>query len=73
MILNCPVIANGNLHDKDLADYLLQTKQADLFAIGKAALANPDLVNKLKQNRPLKILTAVLYILTHLYLQRKYI
>jgi len=54
MILNCPVIANGNLHDKDLADYLLQTKQADLFAIGKAALANPDLVNKLKRNRPLK-------------------
>lgn len=49
-ILDCPVIANGKLHDLDLAEKLLQSGQADLIAIGKLALANPDFVNKIRNN-----------------------
>ncbi len=49
-ILDCPVIANGKLHDLALADKLLQTGQADLFAIGKMAIANPDFVHRVRHN-----------------------
>lgn len=53
-ILNIPVIANGGMHQRGLAQELLDTRQADYFAIGKAALANPDFVLKLKSGRPVK-------------------
>ncbi|MBC9795028.1 NADH:flavin oxidoreductase [Sinomicrobium weinanense] len=52
-ILECPVMANGGLHDLDLSRELLETNQADLFSIGKYALSNPDFVRKVKHNIPL--------------------
>lgn len=42
-ILACPVIANGKLHDVKLSQSLLDDNSADYFAIGKLALSNPDL------------------------------
>lgn len=36
-----PVIANGGLHDVALAESLIQSQQADLISIGRAAIANP--------------------------------
>ena len=45
-----PVIANGGLHDLEKAGEVLSSGQADLLAIGKAALVNPGW--------PLKILKA---------------
>ncbi|WP_428657767.1 tRNA-dihydrouridine synthase [Runella sp.] len=47
-ILSIPVIANGGLHDLNLSQSLLDTQQADLLAIGKYALSNPDFVQKVK-------------------------
>ena len=42
-----PVIANGGLHDIALADQILADEQADFIAIGKTALINPDLPQRL--------------------------
>ena len=41
-ITSLPVIANGGLHDPDLADAVIQGEHADLISIGRAALATPD-------------------------------
>jgi len=41
-ITGLPVIANGGLHDPDLADDLILDEHADLIALGRAALATPD-------------------------------
>ncbi|MFJ4141263.1 alkene reductase [Pseudomonas sp. NPDC089734] len=46
------VIAN-NGYDLGLAETQLATGQADLFAIGRAFIANPDLVNRLKSGADL--------------------
>ena len=37
-----PVIANGGMHDPDLAARLLRDGHADLVSLGHGALANPD-------------------------------
>ena len=41
-ITGLPVIANGGLHDPDLADDVILDEHADLIALGRAALATPD-------------------------------
>jgi 2,4-dienoyl-CoA reductase-like NADH-dependent reductase (Old Yellow Enzyme family)/thioredoxin reductase len=40
--LSVPVIAAGRLDDVDLAERLLQEGQADLIALGRALIADPD-------------------------------
>lgn len=52
-ILTCPVIANGKLHDLNLAQSLLDQNLADYFAIGKFALSNPDFPQKLLSGQEL--------------------
>ncbi len=47
-----PVIANGGLHDPDLADAVIQGGHADLIALGRAALATPDWPRKLAKGEP---------------------
>ncbi|PST82561.1 NADH:flavin oxidoreductase [Pedobacter yulinensis] len=42
-----PVIANGGMHDPELAHALIAGEQADLVAVGRGAIANPDLPNRL--------------------------
>jgi len=44
-----PVIANGGLGDADLADQVIRGGHADLVAIGRAALANPDWPRRIQQ------------------------
>jgi 2,4-dienoyl-CoA reductase-like NADH-dependent reductase (Old Yellow Enzyme family) len=41
-ITGVPVIANGGLHQPKLAKQVLEEDHADVLAIGKAAMANPD-------------------------------
>jgi 2,4-dienoyl-CoA reductase-like NADH-dependent reductase (Old Yellow Enzyme family) len=52
-MLDVPVIANGKLEDLALAQHLLDTDQADFLAIGKAALANPDFVKRVRNHEAL--------------------
>lgn len=46
------LIANGGLHDEEHFD-AVRADGADILAIGKAALANPDYPNRLADRRPL--------------------
>ncbi|VAW53633.1 NADH:flavin oxidoreductase/NADH oxidase [hydrothermal vent metagenome] len=46
------IIASGGL-DKEKAELILEQQKGDLVAFGQAFLANPDLVNKFKNNLPL--------------------
>lgn len=48
-----PVIVNGGMHDIELAIRLISNQQADIVSIGKAAITNPDLPNKLKNGVPM--------------------
>jgi 2,4-dienoyl-CoA reductase-like NADH-dependent reductase (Old Yellow Enzyme family) len=46
-----PVIANGKLEDFDIAEGLLRSSSADLVSIGKAALAQPDWPQRVRNRR----------------------
>jgi 2,4-dienoyl-CoA reductase-like NADH-dependent reductase (Old Yellow Enzyme family) len=41
------------MHDIDLASRLISDQEADLVSIGRAAITNPDLPNKLKNGEPM--------------------
>ncbi|UPK67158.1 NADH:flavin oxidoreductase [Chitinophaga filiformis] len=43
-----PVIVNGGMHDTILATKLLSNQEADLISIGRFAITNPDLPEKIK-------------------------
>ncbi|MCI3244137.1 NADH:flavin oxidoreductase [Streptomyces spinosisporus] len=45
-VTGLPVIANGGMHDLDQAAQLLEGGHADVLSLGRGALANPDLPNK---------------------------
>jgi len=51
-ITGLPVIANGGLHDPDLADAAIQGGHADLIALGRAALATPDWPLRIAKSEP---------------------
>ncbi|RRB06815.1 NADH:flavin oxidoreductase [Larkinella rosea] len=52
-MLDCPVIANGGLHDLSLANKILTEELGDLLAIGRYAIANPDFPQKVFRQEPL--------------------
>jgi 2,4-dienoyl-CoA reductase-like NADH-dependent reductase (Old Yellow Enzyme family) len=49
-----PVIANGGMHDPRQAEQVLADGHADLLAIARGALANPDLPLRLATGAPLE-------------------
>ncbi|WP_422368613.1 FAD-dependent oxidoreductase [Pelagibius sp.] len=50
-VVRVPVIAVGRLHAPDLAESTLRAGQADMIALGRALLADPEWVNKLRDGR----------------------
>jgi 2,4-dienoyl-CoA reductase-like NADH-dependent reductase (Old Yellow Enzyme family) len=52
-VTGLPVIANGGLHELSLANRVIQEGHADLIAIGRAALANPDLPRRIARGLPI--------------------
>ncbi len=58
-VVNIPVIAVGAIHDPGLAEEALQKKKADLIAMGRALIADPELPNKIKSGRPEDIRTCL--------------
>jgi 2,4-dienoyl-CoA reductase-like NADH-dependent reductase (Old Yellow Enzyme family)/thioredoxin reductase len=46
-----PIIAVGAIHDPKLAEEALQKKQADLIAMARALVADPELPNKVQSGR----------------------
>jgi 2,4-dienoyl-CoA reductase (NADPH2) len=49
--VSVPVIAAGRLDDPELAERLLREGQADLIALGRALIADPDWPRKLREGR----------------------
>lgn len=47
------VIVNGGMHDIELAQQLISNHEADIVSIGRAAITNPDLPEKIKNGVPL--------------------
>lgn len=46
----------GRIHTRAVAERILNNGQADLVAIGRALIADPDLVNKWKENREVDVI-----------------
>ncbi|KAA2240577.1 NADH:flavin oxidoreductase [Chitinophaga agrisoli] len=51
-IVGVPVIANGGLHEPAQAAKVLEQDHADLLALGKAALCNPDWPQRIRDGLP---------------------
>jgi 2,4-dienoyl-CoA reductase (NADPH2) len=49
--VDVPVIAVGRIHDPRLAEQMLQEGRADLIAMGRPMLADPELPNKVRAGR----------------------
>ena len=49
-----PVIANGGIHDPRDAQFALEHNHADMIALGKSALANPEWPLFVKNSKPLR-------------------
>lgn len=52
-VTGLPVMANGGMHDLDQAADVLDGGHADLVSLGRGALANPDLPQRILSGRPL--------------------
>ncbi|MCX5906557.1 MAG: NAD(P)/FAD-dependent oxidoreductase [Deltaproteobacteria bacterium] len=50
-VVRVPVIAVGAIHEPAAAEEALQKNQADLIAMGRALIADPELPNKIKSGR----------------------
>jgi thioredoxin reductase len=50
--VNVPVIAVGRIHTVKLAEQILQDNKADLVALGRALIADPDWAKKLEEGHP---------------------
>lgn len=57
--LEIPVIGVGAIHDPFLAEEALQKNKADLIAMGRALIADPEIPNKIKVGRPEEIRTCL--------------
>jgi 2,4-dienoyl-CoA reductase-like NADH-dependent reductase (Old Yellow Enzyme family) len=49
--VQCPVIAVGGMEDPEAAERVLEAGKADLVAVGRALIADPDFPRKILENR----------------------
>lgn len=54
-----PVIAVGGMNEPEVAEQTLQSRKADLIAIGRGLIADPELPNKVKDGREAEIVKCV--------------
>lgn len=54
-VTSLPIITNGRLGDVSKAEYALDQNLTDILAVGRQFLADPNFVNKLKENKPNEI------------------
>jgi 2-enoate reductase len=50
-IVKIPVMAVGRMDNPELAEQIVENGQADLVALGRGLLADPDWVNKVQENK----------------------
>jgi 2-enoate reductase len=58
-VVNIPVISSGKLGYPDLAEQALQEEKADLIALGRSLLADPEWPNKVKEGRTEDIMPCI--------------
>jgi NADPH-dependent 2,4-dienoyl-CoA reductase/sulfur reductase-like enzyme len=58
-VVKVPVVAVGAIHDPSLAEESLKRKRADLIAMGRGLIADPELPRKVQQSRPEDIRTCL--------------
>jgi 2,4-dienoyl-CoA reductase-like NADH-dependent reductase (Old Yellow Enzyme family)/thioredoxin reductase len=58
-IVDIPVITVGRINDVTLAEKILQEKKADLIAMGRALITDPELPNKSREGRFDEILKCI--------------
>lgn len=51
-VVNVPIISVGKILDMERAEAILHQKKSDLVAMGRALVADPDLVRKVRDNLP---------------------
>lgn len=51
-VVNIPVIVSGRLGDPDMAESVIKEGKADFVGIGRGLIADPELPNKLMDERP---------------------
>ena len=49
--VSVPIICAGKLHDPYMARYILESGKADIIAIGRGSLADPEIPNKIFEDR----------------------
>ena len=54
-VVDVPVMVVGRFHDPAFAEQALQNDQADMIVMGRPLVADPELPNKLNQNRAAEI------------------
>ncbi len=57
--VSIPVIAVGRLQDPEVAERVLAEERADFVALGRALLADPDWVNKVRDGRAADIIPCI--------------
>jgi len=57
--VNIPVITAGRINNADLAESIIASGKADLIALGRASLADPDFPKKIMEGRPQDIITCM--------------
>ena len=58
-VVTIPVFGNGRINDPFIAESVLRSKKADVIAMGRASLSDPDFPNKAKSGRIDEIITCV--------------
>lgn len=58
-VVNIPVIAVGRINDIAVAESVLQSGKADLVAMARASLADPDMPNKILEGRENEVLHCI--------------
>lgn len=58
-VVSIPVFGNGRINDPFLAEAVLRSKKADVIAMGRASLSDPEFPNKAQSGRIDEIVTCV--------------
>jgi 2,4-dienoyl-CoA reductase-like NADH-dependent reductase (Old Yellow Enzyme family) len=57
--LNIPVISTGKISTPELAEEILQQDRADLIGMARGLLADPDIIKKIREGHPEKIVKCI--------------
>jgi 2,4-dienoyl-CoA reductase-like NADH-dependent reductase (Old Yellow Enzyme family) len=57
--INIPVVSTGKISTPELAEEILQSDRADLIGMARGLLADPDIIKKIREGHPEKIVKCI--------------